>query len=174
MDKHRRITVADSAPYPPVRVTGENKRLAALLNDAFGGSGGEFNTISEYTYQAIRFKEEYPEYSHILMDIAKVEMKHLFMIGELISMLGGELIYGKYSDGEKIFWSGEDIFYGGNLSAALMYDLRGEQNAYGEYVRLARRSGDRFVFDVLMRIALDEMIHTSIFKGMLHKLGTRG
>lgn len=164
------LTAADSSPYPEIRVQAENRYFADRLNAVFGGNSGEFGTIAEYVYQSIIFKESFPEYSETLMRIAKVEMHHLFMVGELIKKLGGEPVYGWYSSGDVKYWNGGTVNYSGDLAAALLHDLSGEQQAYSAYVSLARQSGDRYVFAVLTRIALDEMIHTGMFKSMINKL----
>lgn len=164
------IVAADSSPYPEIRVQGENIRLAQQLSAVFGGGSGEFGVISEYVYQSIIFKDSFPDYSAVLMKIAKVEMHHLYMVGEIIKKLGGQPIYGWYSGGEPRYWSGSSVNYGDDLAAALLYDLNGEQKAYSSYVSLARQSGDRYVFAALTRIALDEMIHASILKSLINKL----
>lgn len=161
------IIVADSSPYPEVRVSGENKQFGELLCTALGGNSGEFGTISEYVYQSVIFKDSYPEISKIFLRLAKVEMHHLLMIEELVHKLGADPVYGWYSGGEPVYWSGSSVNYTNELQSALIYDLNGEQKAYSTYISLARRSGDRYVFAVLTRIALDEMVHTSLLRSIL-------
>lgn len=162
-----KIITADSSPYPEIRVQSENKRLAAQLNAAFAGTGGEFGNISEYVYQSIMFSGS--EYGKIFMELAKVEMHHLAILGEVIRKLGGKPFYGWYSEGKEQFWNGSYVNYTQDLLAALVHDLNGEQRAYSSYVSLARQSGDRYVFAVLTRIALDEMIHASLLKSLIAK-----
>lgn len=161
------IIVADSSPYPEIRVSGENKQFGELLCTAVGGKSGEFGTISEYVYQSVIFKDSFPEISEIFMKLAKVEMHHLLMIEELVNKLGADPVYGWYSGGMPVYWSGSSVNYTKELQSALIYDLNGEQKAYSTYISLARRSGDRYVFSVLTRIALDEMIHTSLLRSLL-------
>ncbi len=165
-----KLIVADNSPYPVVRVQRENPRFAAQLTEAFGGGDGEFGTISDYVYQGIVFAKDHPEYARVFMELAKVEMHHLAMVGSMIEMLGGKLIYGHYSCNEPVYWNGADANYSRRLSDALISDLGGEQRAYAAYVSLARQSGDRYIFAVLTRIALDEMIHASLLKSMINKL----
>ncbi len=164
------IITADSSPYPPVKVTGENVRFAAQLSSAFGGSGGEFGTIAEYVFQSMIFRSTYPEYADIFGRIAMVEMRHLDMIGELMKLLGLPPVYGEYENGVPSYWNGTFPDYTDDLASAILHDLDGEQKAYAAYVSLSRRSGDRYVFAVLSRIALDEMIHVNLLRGMLAKL----
>ena len=161
------IIVSDSSPYPEVRVSGENKQFGELLCTAVGGNSGEFGTISEYVYQCVVFKESYPEISEIFLRLAKVEMHHLLMIEELVHKLGADPVYGWYSGSDPVYWSGSSVNYTKELQSALIYDLNGEQKAYSTYISLARRSGDRFVFAVLTRIALDEMIHASLLRSLI-------
>ena len=163
------IITADSSPYPPVKVTRENVRFAAQLSSAFGGSGGEFGT-AEYVFQSVIFRSTYPEYADIFGRIAMVEMRHLNMIGELMKLLGLPPVYGEYENGVPSYWNGTFPDYTDDLASAILHDLDGEQKAYSAYVSLSRRSGDRCVFAVLSRIALDEMIHVNLLRGMLAKL----
>lgn len=162
----KNVIVADSSPYPEIKVQAENEKLARQISSAFGGNGGEFGTISEYVYQSIVF----PEYSELFRRLAIVEMKHLNMIGQLMEQLGGRVIYGYYPDKEAVYWNGVGVNYTRDITTALLYDLNGEQRAYSSYVTLARQSGDRYVFAILTRIALDEMIHTSLLKSLLASL----
>lgn len=171
MDKDKIIT-ADSSPYPEVRVQSQNKRFAAQLCAAFGGTGGEFGSISEYIYQSVIFSNN--EYGRLFSELAKVEMRHLAMIGELIHKLGGKPIFGWYASGEEKYWNGSMVDYSEDLISALVHDLNGEQRAYAAYVSLARQSGDRYVFAVLTRIALDEMLHTSLLKALITKQTAAG
>lgn len=169
------IIVADSSPYPEVRVSGENRQFGEQLCAAIGGSSGEFGTISEYVYQSVIFEESHPEISRIFGSLAKVEMHHLRMISELVCKLGADPVYGWYSGNEPVFWSGSSVNYSKEIQTALIHDLNGEQKAYSAYVSLARQSGDRYVFAVLTRIALDEMIHTSLLKSLItHKTVING
>ncbi len=166
----KNIITADSSPYPEIKVQEKNKKLAEQMNFLFGGGAGELGAISDYIYQGIIFKDSFPEYAEIFMKIAKVEMHHLFMMGQLIHLLGGELIFGSYSGGKPAYWSGKSINYTSDIASALIYDLNEEQRAYSAYVSFARQAGDRYVFAVLTRIALDEMIHASLFKTLISSL----
>lgn len=161
------IIVADSSPYPELRVQHENPRFGQKLCNAFGGPDGEFSAISGYVYQSIIFKEKFPVQSDILLRIAIVEMKHLAMVGRLVDMLGAEVIFGHYPCGEPVYWNGVGVNYMNDIASALIHDLNSEQKAYAEYISLARQSGDRYVFAVLSRIALDEMVHTSLLKSLI-------
>lgn len=164
------IITADSSPYPEIRVQGENKLMAERLTYTFGGSSGEFDSTAQYVYQSIMLKNSHPPQSELLLRIAKTEMHHLYMIGELITKLGGQPIYGWKNAGKTHYWNGEQLNYSPDPATMYLHDLAGEQKAYSTYVSLARQSGDRYVFALLTRIALDEMIHASLFKTLLSDL----
>lgn len=169
-----KITVADNSPYGEVKVREENISLAERLTQAFGGRSGEFETVSLYTYQSLVFRDSFSEYAKLLQRMSFVEMHHLELIGELIIKLGGNIIIGMVNKGKPEYWSGKMLNYTDDLASALIYDLRGEQKAYAAYVTLARQSGDRDVFNLLMRIALDEMIHISVIRTMINRLRHTG
>lgn len=165
-----KITVSDLSPYPEITVQRPNPQFAERLSSTFGGPSGELSAISGYIYQSLVFRKNFPEYARVIDKIALVEMKHLDMIGELILKLEGKPIYAEYSDGIPVYWSGESITYADDLATALVGDLRGEQKAYSAYITLARQSGDKHVFSILTRIALDEMIHAGVIKNMINEL----
>lgn len=164
------LPAADSSPYPEVKASGENTGLAARLGDVYAGDAGELGAVARYVYQGIVFKESYPEYSDAFLRLAKTEMHHLLLVGELIVRLGGDPLYASYKGEERRYWNGAEIMTGSDLAAALLYDLNEEQRAYSDYVSIARQSRDRYVFALLTRIALDEMLHTSMLKVMIKKL----
>lgn len=165
-----RYTVADPSPYPELKVTGENKALANRITAAIGGTSGELGTIYGYVYQSVVFSKNYPEYAEVFASLAKAEMHHLKMICTLVDMLGGTPVCGSCRNGQPLYWSGSSVEYTRDLAAALLHDLDSEQKAYADYVSTARQSGDRYVFAVLTRIALDEMIHIGLLKKLIARL----
>lgn len=69
------------APYPPVAVREKNPFYAALLAEDFAAATGELTAIHQYVYQSWIFAQR-------RYDIARVEMLHLDILGQLITLLG--------------------------------------------------------------------------------------
>lgn len=169
-ERFGRLPAADGSPYPEIGEMGDNIRLARRLTTLFGGAEGELGTITRYICQADRLRRGYPEYAEVLMRIAKTEMRHLDIVGRLIAALGGEVKAGAYAGDRFIWWSGDGLSYETDPLSALISDIGHEQQAYREYITIARQSGDRAVFAILTRLALDEMIHAGTLRAMLGEL----
>lgn len=166
----KNLIIADKAPYPKINVKGKDTRLAERLTVSFGGNEGEFGTIASYIYKSLIFAEKYPDYSEIYMKLAITEMHHLQMIGELIKKLGGQPLYGTRRENGIQWFSGANVNYANDPLSAFMHDMAAEQQAYNTYIMTARQSGDRDIFSLLSRIALDEMHHRELFSTLINSL----
>lgn len=164
-----KLSLRDSSPYPEVMAARENKRLAAQISALYAGQNSELTSVAGYTYNSFVLSESYGEYADVFRKMAAVEMHHLSLLGQLMIKLGGDPVFGDVSGSPQspVYWQGSNVsderrplnvFYGA---------LRGEQAAYNGYISLARRCGDRYVFALLTRIALDEMLHAAAIKAMI-------
>ncbi|MGN0666181.1 MAG: ferritin family protein [Huintestinicola sp.] len=170
----KKFTGMDSSPYPEIRVESENKALASRISELYAGKDSELTAISRYVYQSIIFKDTYAEFAEIFLTIARAEMHHLHMLGRLVFLLGGDPVFCTEHRGKSACWNGEYSVSPRDIAAAVVTDLSDEQKAYASYISLARQAGDKYVFAVLTRIALDEMIHAAALRSILAKLRQAG
>src|ERR1700748_2128987 len=70
-----------------VRVTQPDPRFASLMLEQFGGANGELTAALQYFTQAFVLREKNPKMYDLFMDIATEELRHLEMVGSMISML---------------------------------------------------------------------------------------
>ncbi|MBS1328178.1 MAG: rubrerythrin family protein, partial [Oscillospiraceae bacterium] len=103
--------VADSAPYPPLKVTGPNIQAACRLSQALAGAKSEMTAIMSYEYQHWILASCRPELAVTVFRIAKVEMHHLDMLGQLIVLLGADPRFGCDQRGSCAWWSGSMVCY---------------------------------------------------------------
>lgn len=89
-EKAEKIPVAASEPYPPIKVEGKNHHYAQLLGQDLASSWGEMSAIYGYLYQHWILNKPQAALQTVLFRIAKVEMHHLNILGQLIRMLGGD------------------------------------------------------------------------------------
>ena len=82
--------VASSAPYPAITVDCQNPQHALLISQNLSGPQGEMTAIYQYMYQDWILSALHPDIAAILKRIAKVEMHHLDIFGQLVSLLGGD------------------------------------------------------------------------------------
>ena len=157
-------------PYPDLKVSERNCMYAQLLMQDFSASKGEDTAIHQYLYQAWTLRESYPEIYNTLMCISKVEMYHLNVLGNLITMLGGNPKYMCYHQNYTVVWNGNMVNYNHNVKQILLYDIALELYAFDSYTAHAKAIKDENVSAMLSRLALDEHLHMEMFQNCLEKL----
>lgn len=73
--------------------------------------------------------------------VAQVEMRHLHLLGQLITALGGNPIYRSYPYKRPAFGSSGVLQYQGNKEKALHISIAGEQEAVESYRHVQTDSG---------------------------------
>lgn len=162
--------VASSEPYPKIEVKESNIRYAQILSQNFSGCKSEFTTITQYIYQNLILNSFYSEMAKTIQRIAIVEMHHLNIFGQLITLLGGYPKYQAiYPNGYRI-WNGNFVNYSTNINQILYNNVISEQKAYDSYISQAEYIKDENICAVLERIAKDEKIHIDIFNNYISQI----
>lgn len=164
------IAVQASASYPPVSVEARNISYAQMLSSALASAKSEMSASYQYAYQAWILQEQHPFISETLMRIAKVEMFHLNILGQLTVKLGGNPKCQFIQNRRAVVWNGSMVQYTQNPREMLKADIEGEQYAADTYMRLAKSIQDGDVSALLARLSLDELQHKSVFEGFLAQL----
>lgn len=167
-------------PFPPVKVEKQNCDYARMLFEAYASSqDSEIQAVTQYLYHSKTIKNK--KVSNAIMCISLVEMHHLDVLSELVTMLGAKPIY--YNSNEN-FWMTGNIAYvdkGGchekdgegmkddreNIRLKLQSDIRGEQNAINGYRALLQNIKDKHVEKIILKIISDEQVHLKIFESLL-------
>ncbi|MGE5632095.1 MAG: ferritin-like domain-containing protein [Caulobacteraceae bacterium] len=152
-------------PYPEVKVEEENPRYAKLLMDAYAdGDKSEFTAIGQYLHH--HFTIENKEIANAELCISLVEMKHLHILSDLITALGGNP---KYRRSNKMWWSGGEVSYGDSACLKLKLDIAAEQAAIEGYEVLLSEIKDKHIQEIILRIIEDEKVHEQILTDLLDK-----
>ena len=147
-------------PYPKLMNIRQNIRYANLLYDNFAGEEGELTAVNQYIYEHIELKR-YESFSKILLSIAKEEMHHLELIGDLIKRLGKKPYY---INQHQCMWSANNIKYHfNNVYDMLMFNIESEKKAISGYKEIMKYTQNKSIKDLLERIILDEQTHLEIF-----------
>ena len=154
-------------PYPEVKVEKENKKYATYLLEDYAGSLSELTSITQYSLQHFVKFNLNEEFSQTLEQIAKVEMRHLEILGKLIFLLGKTP---EYYDNNFRYWSGEDVDYNLDIKKMLVSDIKLEKQAIKNYERHITLINDKYIKDILKRIILDEEKHLECFCILLNKV----
>lgn len=158
------------APYPKIEVEQKNPEYAKLIMQAYAGEVSEETAVHLYIYQNILLEDNQSEIAKILLEIAKVEMQHIDILGTLIKKLG---VYPMYLDPDSLnrqFWSASYVDYNPDLKKMLEIDILAEKTAIADYKELIRIIPDHYIKDILKRIILDEELHLEIFTKILNSL----
>ena len=153
-------------PYPEVCVTEPNINYARLLSSAYAGDGGELSAVLQYIYGHLVTEGAEPsQLSAVLSCVSVTEMRHLEILGELITKLGGDP---KFCDMQRrgCFDAGK-VNYQTSPDRILRAAISGEKAAIAMYRDLIRRIDDSCIREILRRIILDEEHHIKLFSELL-------
>ncbi len=155
-------------PYPPIKVEKPNLKYAEILLDAYAGSGGEDTAIHEYLFQSLIKKD----ISNTLKEIAKVEMHHLYILGELITLLGGKPFFCTEVKNDECIkpWTSEYINYTMNFKKMIISDIKKEEQTIKRYEEDIVAINDQYIQNILRRIIEDEKLHIVCLKDIYRKL----
>ncbi len=160
-------------PYPPAEVKEKNPYYARLLLNNYAGQNGEMTAITLYLYQHLITEKCYEELSDSLECISIVEMRHLEMLGELISKLGGNPLFRTQNQGRSIYWSGKFVSEIQDPRRFLMKNIEAENIAIRDYKTRVCQINDPLVQNLLERIIKDEEHHITIFRRYLDEFEKR-
>ncbi len=153
-------------PYPEIRVERKNPNYARMLSLAYAGPDSELTAILAYLYGNKVCAGKAPSaLSDMLRCIAMVEMRHLDMLGELITLLGGDP---RFSSGPRgrVGINTAMLNYQTDTAMVLRNAIASEEGAVRLYNELIRAIDDRYIREVLKRIIKDEEHHIKLFREM--------
>lgn len=159
-------------PYPEVSDIKRNTKYAAIISGAFAGKGSESTAIAQYSTHRF-YLPDYPEAYRAYKYIAFVEMRHWYMLGQLILMLGLSPKLASYET--NAFWSGGYPEYEYSFDSIIRTDIRGEWGAIEHYQRMIKQIDDPQIQALFRRIIMDEEKHVQILTGLYEaKTGNGG
>lgn len=154
--------------YPAIKVQSINLTYAHLLSQNLFSPKGEMTAISQYLYQSwYVFDEETPySYQDIFANIAKVEMRHMNSLGQLIYLLGLNPCFYTLKGKRPQPWNGTYLQYTTTVKEMLQINITAETQALQNYQKTIAQIDDIYVKAVLERICLDEQLHLNILQQM--------
>ncbi|NLN04020.1 MAG: bacterioferritin [Clostridiaceae bacterium] len=152
--------------HPIIKVCKPNSYYASLLRDSFAGRDSEMTKICQYLYHHFLISDINKEIAGILYNIAKVEMKHMEILAQLILQLDGDPLF-KGGEDSKSYWNGGCVYYGINIYDMLRKDLASEYKALKNYEEHLLIIQDECIKDVLKRIMEDENIHIELLNSII-------
>lgn len=155
--------------YPRPEHLSYNACDIRLLMELYSGAKGELTATLQYGYQSTMLHGCQEEVAKCLIEIGKVEMHHLMLLGETIRRMGGNPQYIRPAQNQ--YWQAGFVNYTCDPCCMLLCNLRGELDAVDHYLAAARQLKNRCVAPLLERIALDEKVHADLLQYMIKKMG---
>ena len=155
-----------SLPYPSASNVKKNEAYGNMILHVYAGEDSEMSAITQYTYQVLYAGEQSAEAARAFMGIAKVEMKHLAILGNLVKKLGVDPQYRTLYKGKPYFWNGAFVEYNKTLDRMILEDIATEKAAIDGYESLIAQIDDEAVTAILKRIVMDEEHHIAILAGL--------
>lgn len=163
------IPSAYSNWYPPIMVTEKNPEYAQILMPDLASSASEMTTVHQYLYQSWTIdSKEYKTIQQVIKRITTVEQRHFTIIGQLITLLGGQPQC--RSSKTDSYWCGDMVDYTSDIHALLSKNAQSEQFAAQAYSEQSEKIKDPYVSKMLARLSLDEELHYRIFSDFLSQV----
>lgn len=164
------IPVVACCWYPEIAVCEPNKEYAKLLTMDLAFEKSEMTTMHQYFYQSWTISHTYQTIRTVIARISEVETRHFNIIGQLITLLGGNPTCAAIQQNQKQVWNGTMINYTRDIKELLNDNMQGEKMAAEVYHAQSLELKDPFVSKILYRLSLDEQLHHQIFKSFLSQL----
>lgn len=156
-------------PYPDVYIREKDSRYIGLLLDLFTGGDGEFTCSCQYIYQMFFIADEYPDIREVLDAISRCEMKHLFILGDIIQQTGGDPRFWTQQGGRYKPWDAGYVHYIKNAKRMLLDDIEKEAIQIRNYKTAIDAVENEDIAHYLQRIRMDEDVHLNLLTALYDK-----
>ena len=151
--------ITDS-PYPSLDHICEDSKTLRAVSPAYAGRDGELTAILQYVYQSVLLGSYgNQKASRLLMNIAAAEMRHLEILGTLITRLGAPPVFTECPPYPVSYYSASCVNYTRTLTCMIEADIRAEKCAIATYTHILQVIHNNAVKDVIERIRADEELH---------------
>ncbi|MGE5628443.1 MAG: ferritin-like domain-containing protein [Solirubrobacterales bacterium] len=171
ISKHAGYSV--NLPYPEPMIEMENIQYANILLADYAGAVSEFTAVSLYVYQHFVSEGQYKDYAQLIGGIARVEMKHLELLGETIKLEGIKPMFINRACPPGRPWTPLYVNYTTSIKEMILEDIQSEHKAIKNYRYHLTLIQDKYIKKLLERIILDEEYHIKLFEKEIKKYGIR-
>jgi len=154
-------------PYPSIEELDVNATYGQIMLSNLGGLHSEMNAVSLYFYNHVILETVWPELSHAMLEICKVEMHHLDIFAKICCRLGVDPRLWDCQNDFLEYWSPGYNVYPRQIHTMLENAIIQEQNTITAYHYQIECIDEPVIQDVLKRIIQDEQWHVEIFQDFL-------
>lgn len=169
-ENHDNIIVKSDEEYPKIKICRRSISDAKLLCQNFASQTSEMTAVNQYVYEYFKLYNDYYEVAETIEKISVVEMKHLDIIGKMITALGLKPKYQYNNNNKCTAWNGNMIYYGDDIKSLIKFNIMAEEKAIKQYKRHACMIDNGNISEILYRIIKDEELHIKVFNDILCRL----
>ncbi len=144
---------------------GEDVKTLRIVTKAYAGREGELTSVLQYVYQSIVLgQREERELSLLLQHIAAEEMRHLQIIGSLITRLGAPPVFTACPPYPVGYYSASCVNYARETEEILRSDIAAEENSVRAYAAMLEEMENPAAAAVILAVMKEEQEHLRLLR----------
>ncbi len=144
---------------------GEDMKTLRIVTKAYAGREGELSSVLQYVYQSIVLGQRGErELSMLLQRIASEEMRHLQIVGSLITRLGAPPLFTACPPYPVGYYSASCVNYAKETGEMLAADVASEENSVKAYEGMLKEIENPAAAEVILALMKEEEEHLRLLR----------
>ncbi len=144
---------------------GEDMKTLRIVTKAYAGRDGELTSVLQYVFQSVVLGQRGErELALLLQRIAADEMRHLQIVGSLITRLGAPPIYSACPPYPVGYYSASCVNYAKETDEMLSADVAAEENSIKTYAAMLEEMANPAAAEVVLSIMKEEQEHLRLLR----------
>lgn len=144
---------------------GEDTKTLRIVTRAYAGREGELTSVLQYVYQSVLTGQRGEhELSLLFQHIAAEEMRHLQIIGSLITRLGAPPMFTACPPYPVGYYSASCVNYAKGTEEMLISDIAAEENSVNSYTSMLEEMENPAAADVIFAVLKEEREHLGLLR----------
>ncbi len=144
---------------------GEDMKTLRIVTKSYAGREGELTSVLQYVYQSIVLNQRGEnELSLLLQRLASDEMRHLQIIGSLITHLGAPPMFTVCPPYPVGYYSASCVNYTKDTVEMIAADVAAEENSVNSYAAMIEEMENPAAADVILAVLKEEKEHLDLLR----------
>lgn len=144
---------------------GEDIKTLRIVTRAYAGREGELTSVLQYVFQSVVLSQRgETELASLLQQIAADEMRHLQIVGSLITRLGAPPVFTANPPYPVGYYSASCVNYARGTEEMLAADLAAEENSVKAYASMLEEMENPAAAEVVLAIMREEREHLRLLR----------
>lgn len=145
---------------------GEDLRALRVISPAYAGREGELTAVLQYVYQSVTLGARGEgELSALLLRIASDEMRHLQVMGTLVTRLGAPPLFTASPPYPVSYYSASCVNYAHGTCEMLLADIAMEKRSIASYTHMLEVLENSAASEVISSLLEEEREHLRLLEG---------